>query len=213
MNCLAHQAVVARSEILRRLEQDSFFVPPRVATSNLRVPSSKSCSFLSLDFKLHWSALTAEGSNTACSCLLLLERLRTPGQPLCVSAGSFVRKWSGAHPLLCLSPLCLCTWENSVCRQTIHRPGVGSVLRVGSGASAQKNIPPSPRLAIQQCGHVLSVQAAGLCSLPLPSCAVSLNSPLLGQGRSPCKPHARVPCTTWKQALGNETAKETTPVI
>lgn len=76
MNCLAHQAVVARSEILGRLEQDLVFVPPRVATSNLRVPSSKGCSFLSLDFKLHWSVLTAEGSNTAYSHLWLLESLR-----------------------------------------------------------------------------------------------------------------------------------------
>ena len=100
------------------------------------------------------------------------------------------------------------------CLQADHtQTKSGICAKSGSGASAQKTTPPSPRLAIQQCGHVLSVQAAGLCSLPLPSCAVSLNSPLLGQGRSPCKPHARVPCTTWKQALGNETAKETTPVI
>lgn len=83
---------MARSEILRKLEQDLFFVPPCVATGNLCVPSSKSYSFLVLDFKLQRSALAAEVSNIAYSCLWLLECLRALGC-LHVSAGSFIRKW------------------------------------------------------------------------------------------------------------------------
>lgn len=55
-------------------------------------------------------------------------------------------------PLLCLSPLGLCTWENSVCRQVLPRPGVGSVVRVGFGASAQKPLLPAPDLPSSRAG-------------------------------------------------------------
>lgn len=51
---------MARSEILRRLQQDSLFVAPHVVTR----PSSKSFSFLSLNFKPRRLSLTAERSNT-----------------------------------------------------------------------------------------------------------------------------------------------------
>lgn len=162
MNCLAHQAVVARSEILRKLEQDLFFVPPCVATGNLCVPSSKSYSFLVLDFKLQRSALAAEVSNIAYSCLWLLECLRALGC-LHVSAGSFIRKWWGL-----LSHVHFCVWAHWACaRGRMVFAGVsypnhdGDLWQEWSLGPRLNTHSSSPRLAIQQRGHVLFV-----CSQP-----------------------------------------------
>lgn len=207
MNSLAHEAVAARSEILRRLEQDLGFVPAHVATSNLHVPSSKSSSFLCLDFKLRWSALRAEGSNTAHSHLWLLERFCAPGQ---VPAGNFIWKWSGL-----LNPVPFCVWAHwarvhgrtaFAGRSYPHQewdPG----WDLGSGASAHKTPLAAPELPSSSAGS-----AAGACSrLVQPASAFCASAPRLPA--PPCKPPAHVPRTTWKQALGNETTKETTPVI
>lgn len=168
MNSLAHEAVAARSEILRRLEQDLGFVPAHV-------PSSKSSSFLCLDFKLCWSALRAEGSNTAHSRLWLLERFCAPGQ---VPAGNFIWKWSGL-----LNPVPFCVWAHWA---RVH----GRTAFAGRSYPHQEWDPGwawglGPQLTkhrsqLQSCRPAVRAvppgHAAGSCSLPLPSAPVRLDS-------------------------------------
>ena len=168
MSCLVRQGCGAKVRNPEEAGAGFGFCTSSCCCNNLCVPSNKSWFFLSLDFKLHWSALAAEGSNTAYGRLWLPEHLRTPGQPLCFS---FVP----------LSPVPFGVWAHWARARGEQRLQAGhtqtrSGIWAKSGVWGPSSRSASPSPATQQCGHALWVQAAGWCSLPPPSCAASLSS-------------------------------------
>lgn len=132
-------------------------------TSDLPVPSRKSCSFLSLDFKCS-GQLSQQRGQTQHTIIFGWSALAL-GQPLWLT-------WKLCMEMVRAAPFCVWAhWAHargrSVCRQVVPRWGVGSVLRAGSGVSTQTPLHPAPALPSSRGEPVLAVPAAGLCSLPL----------------------------------------------
>lgn len=172
MNCLAHPAAVPRSEILRRLEQDLVFVPLRVAASTSVCQQARAGLFCLWILNCTGQLSQQRGQTQHTVIFGCWGAFMLLGS-LCVPAGSFIWKWSGL--------LGSCMWRTVFAGRSY--PDQEWDLCQEWGLEPQlKN---HPRLSIQQHGHVLSVQAVGLCSLPLPSCAVSLNCRHLRQVRAP----------------------------